>query len=208
MSPDPSDPAASGDGSVPSGLSRRDLFRLGAGVAAVAAGAAAVTRGGTAFAAAESLQAVAAGPGGSVAKVLESGFRVYLDGHEMPNVRAVEFGALETNLELLQSVASEVIYRDVVARLPIVLRAAVGEAPELEAWFDATRSSGAQPTRTIRVELLAKKGSVLARTIVASECVLESFTPGPLTNPGRTPPEDVYAAACPVTHGRLAVESA
>ncbi len=189
------------------GVSRREMLRLGAGLASLVAGTAVVVRGGEALAA-EAHGAVAAGTlGGSGTKVLQSGFRVSLDGKVLPNVVGLTIGPLETDLDVMQSVATEVIYMGVVARLPILLRTVPGRTPELEKWYDDTRTSYGQPVRAIRIELLTRR-NVVVRTITAEGCVLEAFRPGDMANPGRGSPVDLYSAACPVTRGALSLDYA
>lgn len=216
MSPDPSPSAPNQTAAAPSvphasiadqGVSRRDVLRLGAGLAGIVAGAAGAVRGGEALAAEAHGAVAAAAPGGSGTKVLQSGFRVSLDGKVLPNVVGVTIGPLETDLDVMQSVATEVIYMGVVARLPIVLRTAPGRTPELEEWYDDTRTSYGQPTRTLRIELLTRR-NVVVRTITAESCVLEAFRPGDMSNPGRGSPVDLYSAACPVTRGALSLDYA
>lgn len=214
MSPDPSPSAPNAAAPVSSiphasagdgGVSRRDVLRLGAGLASIVAGAAVAVRGGEVLAA--EAHAAAATPGGSGVKVLQSGFRVSLDGKALPNVVGLTIGPLETDLDVMQSVATEVIYMGVVARLTILLTTPSGRTPELEKWYDDTRTSYGQPVRSIRIELLSKKNAVV-RTFTAEGCVLESFAPGDLEPTGQRSPLDVYAAACPVTGGALALDYA
>lgn len=189
------------------GVSRREILRLGAGLASIVAGTAAAVRGGEALAAEAHGAVAAAAPGGSGTKVLQSGFRVSLDGQVLPNVVGLAVGPLETDLDIMQSVATEVIYMGVVARLPILLRTPPGRTPELEAWYDDTRTSYGQPTRTLRIDFVTRR-LVVVRTIIAEGCVLESFRPGDMANPGRGSPVDLYAAACPVTRGALSLDYA
>lgn len=216
MRPDPSPSAPNQAAPVPSvpqasiaepGVSRREMLRLGAGLAGLVAGTAVVVRGGEAVAVASEgrVAAAAAAPGGIGSKVLQSGFRVTLDGHPLPNIVSLAIGPLETELDIMQSVATEVIYTGVVARLPILLTTLPGRTPDLETWYDDTRTSFGQPTRTIRIELITKQNAVV-RTFTAEGCVLESFAPGRMETSGRGPPLDVYAAACPVTGGALALD--
>ena len=173
------------------GVQRRQLFRLGVGVATAAIVGSAM-RG---------VPPAVAAPGEGQARAIRAGdFVVSLDGAQADAV-AVRIGPIRMQLYAPYSVGG-LTWGGPESFVTIEIDVDSSAPSKFQMWYDETRADP-RAARELTIDLNASRGSILVRTYRAPNTVLHVFRPGAL--PTTRGPIDTYVLRAPLGYGGLSI---